>query len=141
MNNHQILTHNLPSPISLALRMSKQKNNFSNNIKVNSNNDVESEYDPENINFINKNKKYNNVEVEPIKIDLTGLGIILVFIIILLILSWVLYFYGLIKAFKCTYNKVLHVLAAFFMFPIYHLYILFAGCYTGPKGGLNSRRN
>ena len=139
MNNHQILTHNLPSPISLALRINKQKNNFSNNITVT--NDIESEYDADNMTFDNKNKKFNNVEVEPIKIDFTGLGIIVVFLIILLILSWVLYFYGIIKAFKCTYNKILHVLAAFFMFPIYHIYILIAGCYTGPKGGLNIRKN
>ena len=47
---------------------------------------------------------------------------------IFLFLLWVLWIYVLIKTFSCKYDKAFHILGAFFLFPLYHVYYFVAGC-------------
>ena len=93
------LTNIFPPPITLLLKMNK---------KV-------------------LNKSMNTFSTED-SMNLSGLGNLIIFIYVIAILSWIFYIYGIVKAFQCRDNKFLHVIASLFLFPLYHIYIMIAGC-------------
>jgi hypothetical protein len=48
--------------------------------------------------------------------------------IILFILFWILYIYGIILSFGCQEHKLVHILASLFAAPLYSIYIAIEGC-------------
>ena len=117
------------------------KNNLNNNLN-NSNNNLNNSNN--NLNNLNKNNNLNNSNNNLNNNNKKFLGQIFIISVILVLIGLCLTILALFYAFKC--NKmdtliIVHVFLAFWMPPIYLLYILLSGCNNKNNFKNNNNRN
>jgi hypothetical protein len=59
---------------------------------------------------------------------LTKVGTTSILYMLLFIILWILYIYGIVLSFGCQDHLFVHILASIFAAPLYSIYIAFEGC-------------